>query len=392
MTIEQSELGHFILGGSSQIYGEGWDSQLSSGPYAVGKSPASIRPDNGAERRALASHPRLQPTVSLTLEPAEKKVTTADVLEALHRATRLPIIADHYTRLYPARDLATTGTRLFDALSRLADAMRMRWQIGDDWLQFRTASYYHDRLKEVPNRLLRTWSSTRQRQGTLSLDHLVEIAGLSEAQLDAADMAEGARDVWGLHEWDLARERLSREHLRFLADFTPELRQEALGLAGLLFARMPLAQQQRFLTLVIPRDAAPLRDLSELSGATLRVEYTQPGSFQWGDPGLFHNWTRWVVPVEPGQDGRRVVRPPIHGRTREEVMQAMRRLEPRILAATVRHADPRLRREGAAIPVPLESQIFPTERSLVFIYIPSLANGREIRIEGERNTNYQMSF
>jgi hypothetical protein len=392
VVVEQSELGHFVLEGHSSIYGEGWDSQLSSGPYAVGQSPPAARPDNRAEKGKLASDPLLQPRVTVDLEPETRKVTTADALEALHRASGLPLIADAYTRLYPVGDVTVRDMRLLDALNRLADRMRMRWHLEEGWLKLRTVSYYHDRLKEVPNHLLKRWSTARKRHGVLTLDELVQIAALSDAQLDGSEMAEGAREVWALKEWDLCRDRLARPHLRFLARLTPEQRQEALGSTGLLFTRMSLAQQQQFLALALEADSAPIRNLSDLEGATLRVDYTQPGEFQWGDPGLFHNWTRWVIPVEPGQHGRRVVRPALRGRSREEVLQGLRRLEPKMLAAAVHRADPRFQGEEASANVPLEAQVFPTELRLVFVYIPSLANARALHIVSGGIENYQVSF
>jgi hypothetical protein len=208
----------------------------------------------------------------------------------------------------------------------------------------------------------------------LTLDDLVEIAGLSEAQLDAADMAEGARDCWGLVEWDLARERRRRPHLRFLAGFTSEQRQEAQSAAGLPFTRMPLAQQQQFLTLALGNGGSGLQSLQELAGATLRVEYTQPGWFTWRAPGPY--WLRFVVPLS---SDRRVLFPLVRERTREAALQALRRVDPAIRDAALRlarNADPRLE---AAVPDD-EAQIVPTERDLVVLYTPDLANKRGIHV------------
>src|SRR5262249_7385329 len=120
------------------------------------------------------------------------KVTSADVLEALHRATGMPIAADYYTRLYKPEDGSVIRGTLYDTLNRLADTMRVRWDKEASWLQFRSPTFYDDRLKEVPNRLLARWAAARQRQGMLTLDDLVEIAQLPDAQLDAAEMSEGA--------------------------------------------------------------------------------------------------------------------------------------------------------------------------------------------------------
>src|SRR5947209_11796240 len=122
---------------------------------------------------------------------------------------------------------------LFEALNLIAATMRMRWRKEEDWLQFRSSSYYDDRLKEVPNRLLTRWSAARRLKGMLSLDDLLEIAQLPDSQLDAEEMAEGARDCLGLTEWDLARHKTLSTHLRILATYTPEQRRLAMSVTGL---------------------------------------------------------------------------------------------------------------------------------------------------------------
>jgi hypothetical protein len=203
----------------------------------------------------------------------------------------------------------------------------MRWRKEEDWLQFRSSSYYDDRLKEVPNRLLARWVAARRQHGALRLDDLLEIAQLPDAPLDASEMAEGARDYFGLAEWDLARGQRLRPHLRNLATFTPEQRRLAMSVTGLAFTRMSLAQQQRFLALAELSD--PL-SLQELEGAALRAEYSQPGEFQWGNPDFAFAPAYWVVIVEPGRDGRWLPRPRLRARTREEVKQAVLRLEPQV--------------------------------------------------------------
>src|SRR5262249_44731386 len=74
---------------------------------------------------ASGTAPGSRPSAAANSRPAARdaKVTSADVLEALHRATGRPIIADYYTRLYPASEVEVVETPLFDALNRLADRM-----------------------------------------------------------------------------------------------------------------------------------------------------------------------------------------------------------------------------------------------------------------------------
>jgi hypothetical protein len=264
--------------------------------------------------------------------PAEAKVTSADVLEALHRVTGLPVIADFYTRLYPVATVTVQNQPLFDALNQLSDTMRLRWnkdtssRAAGGWLQFRSTSYFNDRLKEVPNRLLARWAASRKEHGALTLDDLLEIAQLSDAQLDAASMVEGAEEIWGLHEWELAHYWATRPQLRNLAGFTPEQRQQAQTVAGLPFQQMTLAQQRLFL-----EQAGHAARLTEMGKAVLRVGYTLPGRYEWREPG----WRSYIPS-------------PVQETTREAALQAARRLK---------------------LDVP-EAEIVPTKLDLAVMYAP----------------------
>jgi hypothetical protein len=265
--------------------------------------------------------------------------------------------------------------------------MRMRWRKDGAWLQFRSATYYHDRLKEVPNRLLSRWVAARQKQGMLTLDDLVEITGLSDAQLDGAEMAEGARERLGLVEWDLARNTNLRTSLRFLAEFSPEQRRQTMSPSGLPFASMSLAQQQRFIGLTLLPEGAPLGSLDELAGATLRVDYSQPGGFQWGNP-VRNESLRWVVRLDDGLQGRRALRPPVCARTREAVLEGVRQADPQIRVALLnarRWADPRLELAPRVVE---EDEIFPTRLDLIVVYIPGTANDRPLHYRRPEGTGY----
>jgi hypothetical protein len=407
--MRQNELGEFAIDGHSGVASAGFYVTFRGGPFAVGQSLAVRKPDNGRANARLAQAPAFRPRVtvapsrgtgakrpgnSVDLAPdaarhdsanSGAKVTTADVLEALHQATGLPIAADYYTRLYPADAVSMRNQPLFAALNQLADTMRLRWSKDDAWLEFRSSTFYDDRVKEVPNRLLNRWATSRLQHGFLTLDDLVEIAQLSDAQLDAAEMAEGARDGSGLVEWDLARQRFSRPHLRLLGKLTPEQRQEAAGPEGLAFTRMSLAHQQQFISFLFPPNDPVIQSLAsrfgstrlleELKDAVLRVEYTPPGWFQWGDPAMSGQWFRWVVPMKPGRDGWRVPRPTVRERTRELALQALRRVDPQIREAAVHTWALPDQPDAARRPPPLEAQIFPTELSLTFVYIPGRSNG-----------------
>src|SRR5262249_27010305 len=126
--------------------------------------------------------------------------------------------------------------------------------------------------------------------------------------------------------------------------------------------------------------------LEDLQGASLRVDYSHPGEFQWGHPNTFFSPYRWVVIVEPGREGRWLPRPSLRARTREEVLQALLRLD-----ATFRDNAARglrgLPPAGPAPPVPPETQIPPTDLSLTVIYLPSASNRFPIRIVSSRGAD-----
>jgi hypothetical protein len=290
----------------------------------------------------------------------------------------MPVVADYYTRLYRPEVARIRNAPLGEALDRLAEALRFRWAKEDGWLQFRSLTFYDDRTKEVPNRLLDRWAAARRQHGILRLEELVEIAGLTDAQLDGAEMAEGARALYGLLEWGLAREWPFREHVRYLAQFTPEQRREAQTPGGLPFARLSLAQQQRYLSLALEDGAPPLQSLAELDGAVLRVDYTHPGGFQWRPPGP--EWLKWVTPIATGSEGRRAPTAPIRASTRDAVVAAARRTDPALyttMTAIARRLDPRA---GALPPAPDLTQVAPTRLDLEIIYIPGAANRRGLHI------------
>ena len=338
LRIDPSELGQLTLDGGSGF-------RLSSPAQttnpstvvdlAIGSSPAARSLLDGAAGSRLIRDPTLRSRVSIQPEghcwarvasapdespqskiqnPKSKigKVTTADVLEALHRASGLPIVADYYTRLYPLSASSVRDQPLLDALNQIAPALRLRWNKDGNWLQFRSATFFADRLKEVPNRLLFRWAASRRQHGVLTLDDLIEIAQLSDAQLDSKVVAEGIKECFGLAEWDLARSGEFRPHLRYLAQFTRAQRQAALSDTGLAFNQMSLAQQQQF----IARLGAELQSVEQLTNASVRVEYTQPG------------WFRWEGPQEPAPS-------PVRERTREAALSAARRIDPKIDAAQI---------------------------------------------------------
>jgi hypothetical protein len=186
-------------------------------------------------------------------------------------------------------------------------------------------------------------------------------------------MAEGVRECWGLPEWDLARSWFVRANLRFLARLTPAQRHEAQSVGGLPFTRMTLAQQQAFFNRQLPGQPE-LHSLEELPGTALRVEYTQPGEFEWQPPQ--NDTLRWAVRSGPGREGRWLPVPAVRERTRAAALAALRRLDPELRARVEEVALATARRPlvptTTSLP-PDEAQIVPTRLDLRTIYLPATA-------------------
>jgi hypothetical protein len=58
---------------------------------------------------------------------------------------------------------------------------------------------------------------------------------------------------------------------------------------------MTLTQQQGFLVRALAAQSEGLQSLAELEGAAVRVDYTQPGWYEWRPAGTW--WLRWIVPL-----------------------------------------------------------------------------------------------
>jgi hypothetical protein len=331
--IRHSELGQFTFDGGCAFVVENAGTSRR-GTWAAGVSPTVLHPENARANTRWAGDPAMRARVAVRPRPSCRpspvdvsaavaaqapKVTSADVLEALHRATGLPIVSDYYTRLSPAAAVSVQNMPLIDALNRLADAMRLHWNREGSWLQFRSVSYYDDRVKEVPNRLLTRWADSRRRHGSLTLEDLIEVAQLTDVQLDSATIAEGVRQCFDLAEWDLVRSGNLRPHLRYLASLTPAQLQMTTSDAGLPFTRLSLQQQQQLIAHLGTR----LHSLEELPGAVVRVEYNQPGGF------------RWAIPQtsEPGRGFFGLS--PVRERTREAALAAARRIDPKVDVAQI---------------------------------------------------------
>jgi hypothetical protein len=330
---------------------------------ATSRSPSVANPDNAIVNAALRGRPPFDRRVTVQPKPScpaaqsarpaahdprfdrvgdlsSPHVSSADVWEAVHRATGLPIVADSYTRLYPVERVTLPRQPLFQALCTAGDALGARWRKDGDFLVCRSTSYFWDKLKEVPNRYLQRWARSRDVSGGLPLADFLEMGMMTDQQLDSVPVAEGIEHCWGLREWAWLggaelEGRLQRQHARFLATLTPDQRQRALEPAGLPFGELTAAQQQGCMQLkyesqeAIEREEgkAPPIQPADFANAAISANYIPAG------------W--YVALVPPASVRERPWSGPmwrVGGRTAEGATAAARRLFPNSSPQEVRRA------------------------------------------------------
>src|SRR5262249_26994544 len=168
------------------------------------------------------------------------------------------------------------------------DALGARWKQDGEFLLCRSTSYFWDKLKEVPNRDLARWQRDSQREGGLPFSDLLEMASLSDPQLDSTRVRQGIRHCWELPEWGLVSRPLiggmeyMRPYARILAPFPEDQWRGLLEADGIPFSQLPLKQQQELLPLVNRRIVGPPGEIyPQLLSTRIRVDYAPAGSYAW---------------------------------------------------------------------------------------------------------------
>jgi hypothetical protein len=361
LKISRSELGQLSLETETMVSVKHEKSEPGLGArdvLATAESPSVSNPENAKLNEKLRDDPAFKQEVSWKPEPGcphlddaevppsglfpgyvdvdeweaivKPHVNSAEVWEAVHKATGLPIVADYYTRLYPVPPVTVTRRSLFDGLCQAGDALGARWTKDGDFLLARSTSYFWDKLKEVPNRFLERWLADRARAGGLPADDLLEMAALSDQQLDSTRVRQGIRHCWGLPEWRLlSREWMGsdpiRPYARLVAALPQAQRERALGAEGLAFADLNAAQQGEVLRLIRGRIVGPPGEvLQGLLQTRLRLDYVPAGRYI------------WVPVVERSANSKAARLPVVAGPTAAEALAVARKIEPQASPQQIR--------------------------------------------------------
>jgi hypothetical protein len=315
--MDRSEAGEFTLHAGTHVNLSKDGKIVAAGGFlykiASGRPPSMDRPDNAKENRVLRDDPLFRPVISLDPRPScprvvaalrgrpsemeqiylepdirEPHLSSADAWEEIYRRTGIPIVADSYTHLFPLAKIRLKDASTFDTLCHTGDELGMRWKKDGDFLLCRSASYFWDKLKEVPNRLLARWRQDSDRNGGLPLGDLLEMVTLPDLQLGSRTVGKGIVHCWGLEEWGIigggpftSDEGIAsfemRKMARALTVLSPQQFNQALSPAGLPMAACAPAQREeigKVLRFLIHEGPA-------LEQCRLRVEYIPAGRYLW---------------------------------------------------------------------------------------------------------------
>lgn len=332
LRVDRSEVGQLSLVaniGIHQVEPNGYVGQGVTGDHvlAVGQSPTVSQPDNRHRNESLRPSSVFEKLVSLHPRhhcPADDQsssssgaaedtypnhgaesearidryargvrgqahVWSADVWEEVHRETGLPIVADSFMRLYPADRVTMERVPLFEALNRLGDAMRVRWRMEDGFLQARSTSFVWDRLKEVPNRLLERWHADSKANQGLPLRDFLQMANLTDEQLDSVVVGDVMVECWGLKERDLLQNTAGgyspRSFARVLADMSAAERAQLFRPEGATVSGLAQAHRQRLFAIFL-KDRPYLTDeldqvAAQFGSWRFRIDYVPSGRYVW---------------------------------------------------------------------------------------------------------------
>jgi hypothetical protein len=207
-----------------------------------------------------------------------------DLLPDLARTFHVGIIADayqHSSTLFGLPPPAETVT-LFRLLDRCAGRAH-QWDRRGSLIRLRSRTWFFDRPREVPMRMLRRWQQLCEQRGALTLDAYGEMAvTLSDAQLAGLSAALGEAHL----PQELCQAYSARHALRLYVLLNPAQRSALWNDPFLAARRMTPAQQAPLVTAWAselryppsPPDLSPRVDGRLTTQTTYLVRIREPGA------------------------------------------------------------------------------------------------------------------
>ena len=247
----------------------------------------------------------------------------ADVWEEIHKQTGLPIIADSYMRLYPPQIGVVQAKSAYEALNKVADALGSRWKRESTFIACRAANFYWNRMKEVPERLLTRWDQDSARLQGLPLNDFLEMAELSDQQLDSQIVGDAVTQCWGLDEWDALGRPIGyyspRSFARYLAQAKTGLRRQFMEPEGVAISSLTADERAEFIRAAQAVGKNSYIDFENVAVCRYRMEYIPSQVYVW----------------KPGTDHKYQIEVTIYDRTREGALAKARKVNPAATAVQI---------------------------------------------------------
>lgn len=243
----------------SPMESDGWRRLfLYAGPEDLVQQQAQAAELTPERQAKLAQHPVLgikksfQPAIKPRRKPfgpGTIPLRLQELLPELARTYGVQFLSDAYWTSSPrVLDLASSGepAALFWLLDRLAGPTH-RWDHEANIIRLRSRTWFFDRPREVPLRLVRHWKEVGERQGPLPLEEYVQMAtALTDAQLETLDeVAEQAELPFG--SLDAGGAQFGRHALRLYGSLSPAQQQVLWRGGAIPVTEMKPAQRALFL-------------------------------------------------------------------------------------------------------------------------------------------------
>jgi hypothetical protein len=262
---------------AGMYFGGGMGSSLS-----VGVPPVDFRRqtvENTPQRREelekdpvvgvkLPFKPEAKPQVDPFGPGSGTRWRLVDLLPDLARTYDVQILADAYSTGSSLGTIAMTPapTALFTLLDRYTQFSH-RWDRRGRLIRLRSRTWFLDRPREIPLRLVREWTSLQEQQGGLSFDDYVKMATtLTDTQLNG--LTGISEELRNLNLYEVPR---ARHALRLYATFNPAQRQQLWQGGVLTVAQMTPVQRSHFL--------ASLQETNRGRPQPIRLDQWAGGSF-----------------------------------------------------------------------------------------------------------------
>ena len=187
----------------------------------------------------LIEHPafdELEKTIKLNLDtpntdPNPELIITAYIAiiqKALADATGFGIVSDSWASANGVRRMPGQEIKLGELLDKISEQYNYNWDNKSSILEFRHRMWWKNRLNQISDDLVASWSENTSKNGVLSLEDLAQISNLTYDQAEESlkpDKVLGSAGIYGQIK-EILDTNGNLHWLRLYSTLKPELRKQ----------------------------------------------------------------------------------------------------------------------------------------------------------------------